>query len=384
MLFDGIVLPDRIRLREAVADILKGKGGVPLYLSLLGLLAGVAAIGCIFLLGHARTTNTSDLVPWGIQITTYVYFVLISTGCTFVNFFGHVFHEEEYKPFASRVIFLGIVTALAAFISLATEMGRVDRMYYFLVSPNPASPMFWMSVWYAAYIVVIVLEYVNLRRNRHSGTVLWAAFLVAVATHSTLGSLFGAVSSRAYYYSALLPIYFLFIAFLTGAALAAVVAAVERRKTAGKGPPLPAPFPTFLKIGLGLALVANFWRLMIGLSGHVTGSEVFRLTLFDSLFFGILLGVVVPFLMLLAIRGSAGLIVTGLWILATQFKARSDLVLGGFKVPVFRAYDIPEVVRYTPSVFEGLVLVASVSLVAFFYLVCDRSGLFETAPREER
>src|SRR4030042_5854509 len=132
MRFDGSVLPDRARLREAVDDILKGRGGGPLYLSLLGLFAGFIAIACIFLLGHAHTTNTSDLVPWGIQITTYVYFVLISTGCTFVNFFGEIFYEEEYSPCASRVMFLAIVTALAAFISLATEMGRVARMSSFL------------------------------------------------------------------------------------------------------------------------------------------------------------------------------------------------------------------------------------------------------------
>ena len=383
MRFDGIVLPDRARLREAVDDILKGRGGGPLYLSLLGLFAGFLAIGCIFFLGHAHTTNTSDLVPWGIQITTYVYFVLISTGCTFVNFFGEIFYEEEYRPYSSRVMFLAIVTALAAFISLATEMGRIDRMYYFLISPNPVSPMFWMSVWYVADIFIIVLEYINIRRNRHSRRAMWAAFFVAVITYGTLGSLFGAVGSRAYYYSALLPIYFLFMAFLTGGALCALVAAVEGRKTLGDGSPLPAFFTTFLKIGLGLALFAIFWRLMIGLTGHVPGSEAFGLTLFDTLFFGIFLGVVVPFLLLLATRGPVGLIFTGLLILATQFKGRMDLVVGGFRVPVFRAYDIPEVVRYTPSVFEALVVVASVSLVAFVYLVCDRSGLFEPVPGKE-
>jgi len=91
----------------------------------------------------------------------------------------------------------------------------------------------------------------------------------------------------------------------------------------------------------------------------------------------------VPFLLLLATRGPVGLIFTGLLILATQFKGRMDLVVGGFRVPVFRAYDIPEVVRYTPSVFEALVVVASVSLVAFVYLVCDRSGLFEPVPGKE-
>src|SRR4030067_852598 len=283
MRFDGIVLPDRARLREAVDDIRKGRGGISLYLSLLGLLAGFLAIGCIFLLGHAHTTNTSDLVPWGIQITTYVYFVLISPGCPFVTFLGAIFYEEEYSPYASRVMFLAIVTALAAFISLATEMGRIDRMYYFLISPNPASPMFWMSVWYAADIFIIVLEYINIRRSRHSRKVMWAAFFVAVVTYGTLGSLFGAVGSRAYYYSALLPIYFLFMAFLPGGALCSLVAAVEGRKTLGDGSPLPAFFTTFLKIGLGLALFAIFWRLMIGLTGHARGFASLGPSLLDGL-----------------------------------------------------------------------------------------------------
>src|SRR3990172_3916016 len=237
MRFDGIVLPDRARLREAADDIRKGRGGISLYLSLLGLLAGFLAIGCIFLLGHAHTTNTSDLVPWGIQITTYVYFVLISTGCTFVNFFGAIFYEEEYSPYASRVMFLAIVTALAAFISLATEMGRIDRMYYFLISPNPASPMFWMSVWYAADIFIIVLEYINIRRSRHSRKVMWAAFFVAVVTYGTLGSLFGAAVPPPSYYRPLSPLSSLFMPSPPGGALCPLVPAVEGRKTPGDGSP---------------------------------------------------------------------------------------------------------------------------------------------------
>jgi Ni/Fe-hydrogenase subunit HybB-like protein len=72
-----------------------------------------------------------------------------------------------------------------------------------------------------------------------------------------------------------------------------------------------------------------------------------------------------------------------MWVLVTQFLMRVDLVVGGFRVPVFRAYDIPELVRYTPSVFEVLVVVAAVSLVSFLYLLCDRSGLFGTAAGQE-
>ena len=384
MRFDGILLPEWDRLRETVRKILTGRAGIAVNLSILGLLAGFTGVWAIFLLGHGATTNTSDLVPWGIQISTYVYFVLISTGCTFVNFFGEIFYEEEYKPYASRIMFLAIVTAFAAFIALATEMGHIERMYYFFVSPNPTSPMFWMSVWYAIDVVILLLEYANIRRQRHSRRVMWAAFFIAVVAYGTLGSLFGAVSSRVYYYSPLLPVYFLFMAFLSGSALASVVAGMARRRDPENFPAIPPPFPAFLKVGLGLAFFASFWRLVIGLSGYVVGSEVFHLTLFQNVFYGIFLGIVAPFFMLHFANWPGRLCCfIGVWVLVTQFLMRVDLVVGGFRVPVFRAYDIPELVRYTPSVFEVLVVVASVSLVSFLYLLCDRSGLFGTAAEQE-
>jgi len=379
----GTYLPDRDRLAATFGDIVRGKAGVPFYLSLFGLLIGFYAIAAIFIQGHGHTINTSNLVPWGLQITTYIYFVLISTGCTFVNFFGHVFFPKEYKPFASRVIFLGILTAAAAFFSLATEMGRIDRMYNFLLSPNPTSPMFWMSVWYTCYFIAIVMEYVNIQRNRHSNAVMWGAFFVAVITHSTLGSLLGAVSSRQYYYSALLPIYFLFIAFLTGCALTTIVAALTVKQKKLDETYHLTPFVKFLRIGLGLAFLTGFWRLMIGLAGHVEGSEVFRLTAMNNIFFGLVVAVIVPFFMLRMNRSANWLILVGLFIMATQFKTRNDLVVGGFKIPVFRAYEIPAVVHYTPSIYEMLVVVASVSLVTILYIVCDKSGLFDIAGREE-
>lgn len=381
---NGVLIPDTARLRAVISDILAGKGGMPLYAALAGLLVGFYAIGAIFIQGHGHTINTSNLVPWGLQITTYIYFVLISTGCTFVNFFGQVFFKEQYKPFASRVIFLGILTAAAAFFSLATEMGRVDRMYNFLISPNPTSPMFWMSVWYTCYFVAIVLEYINIQRDRHSDKVMWGAFFIAVITHSTLGSLLGAVSSRAYYYSALLPIYFLFIAFLTGCALTTIVAALTVRQERLDADYHLAPFVRFLQIGLGLALLTGFWRTMIGLAGHVDGSEVFRLTAMNNIFFGLGVAVVLPFMLLRLGKSPGWLAFVGLFIMVTQLKTRNDLVVGGFKIPVFRAYDVPEVMHYTPSVYEVLVLVASVSLVAVLYLVCEKSGLFEAAGKEVR
>lgn len=375
----GVLIPEKEQLLTTADDILKGRGGLPMYLSLFGLLIGMYAIAAIFIQGHGHTINTSNLVPWGLQITTYIYFVLISTGCTFVNFFGHIFYPKQYKPFASRIIFLGIMTAAAAFFSLATEMGRIDRMYNFILSPNPTSPMFWMSVWYTCYFVAIVLEYINIQTNKHSDRVMWGAFIIAVITHSTLGSLLGAVSSRAYFYSALLPIYFLFIAFLTGCSLTTVVAALTVIQKRLDVTSHLTPFVKFLRIGLGLGLLLGFWRTAIGLAGHVDGSEIFALTAMNNILFGLGVAFIVPFIMLQINQSANWVAFTGLFIMVTQFKTRNDLVVGGFKVPLFRVYDMPEVVSYTPSIYEFLVLVASVSLVAVLYLFCEKTGLFEVA-----
>lgn len=375
----GVLIPEKNKIMEAIGAVTKGKAGVPMYVSLIGLVIGFYAIAAIFIQGHAHTINTSNLVPWGLQITTYIYFVLISTGCTFVNFFGYIFFPQQYKPFASRVIFLGIMTAAAAFFSLATEMGRIDRMYNFILSPNPTSPMFWMGVWYTCYFIAIVMEYINIQTNKHSNKVMWGAFFIAVITHSTLGSLLGAVSSRAYFYSALLPIYFLFIAFLTGGALTAIVAALTVRQKKMDAAFHLEPFVKFLRIGLGLALLVGFWRTAIGLAGHVDGSEVFALTAANSIIFGLGIAVIVPFLMLRISQSAGWLAFTGLFIMVTQLKTRNDLVVGGFEVPLFRVYDMPEVIHYTPSVYEFLVLVASISLVSVLYIFCEKAGLFEIA-----
>jgi len=373
----GVLIPEKEQLLATTVDVVKGRAGLSLYASLFGLAIGFYAIAAIFIQGHAHTINTSNLVPWGLQISTYVYFALLSTGCTFVNFFGHVFFEKKYKPFASRIIFVGIITAVAAFFSLATEMGHIERMYYFMLSPNPKSPMFWMAIWYTCYLIAITWEYINIQTDRHSNRVMWGAFFVAIFTHSTLGSLLGSVSSRVYYYSALMPIYFLFIAFLTGCSLTTIIAAMTVKQQKLDENYHLHPFVTLLKIGLGLALLITFWRTMIGLSAHLEGSEVFSLTLINNVLFGIVVVIIIPYILLKMGKSANWLIFVGLFIMVTQLKARNDLVIGAFKIPLFRVYDMPEVVHYSPSIYEYLVVVASASLVSMLYIVFERSGVFE-------
>lgn len=378
----GVFLPEKTNLRQYLRLCRSGRGGLIFNLAFIGLLLGGFGIASIFIRGHGHTTNTSSLVPWGLQISTYVYFALVSGGCIFTNFIGTMFFHERYKPLASRVIFMGLITAIAGFASLASELGHVERMYLFMISPNPTSPMFWMSVWYTADITILLIEYINIQRHHHSKALLYASFIIPVITYCSLGSLFGAVGTMPYYYSSLLPVYFLFSGFLSGNALCAIIAALHSRR--GGTFNRVKPFFRMQKIALAAVLVLTFCRIIIGMASSINGYEVFRETFAGNVVFGIFCSLVIPFMILMYQRTVGGLILSSLLVLATQFMARLDLVVEGFRVPVFRVYEMPERVSYTPSIYEILVVVSSVSLVALIYIISEKTGLFEIAGKETR
>ncbi|MCS7200123.1 MAG: NrfD/PsrC family molybdoenzyme membrane anchor subunit [Caldimicrobium sp.] len=372
MTFLGIELPTKEEFKNTIGDIVRGKGGFLLYLSLLGLILGLISVARIFILGHGETVNTNAQVPWGLQIVTYIYLVLISTGCTFANFFGMILNQKNYLPLAPKVVFFAILTAIGGMFGLATELGHTERLYMWFLSPQPKSPMWWMSVWYTLELAVLIYFFIELKRGHASANHAWIVFIVAIITHSTLGALLGVVEQRFYFYSALMPIYFLVFAYTTGVAASAIIAAVEAPKLGRAGENLVEFFRKMLLVGLGLALLLGFWRIVVGVYGQIQGAEVFELTLGSQIVYGLVLGTIIPLILLYYYKGPKALILISLFIMIIQFKTRYDLVVGGFKVPVWRAYTIPEYVQYTPSIDEILIFIGGTSLALFLYLFADK------------
>lgn len=373
-------IPSLEGIRSLLLDFLKGKAGIWLYIATVGVLLGVYAVVFTLVKGHGAAVNTTSLAPWGVQITTYVYLVLIATGLAFMHFFGEAFLGDDYRPFSVRILFLAFFSALCGMGSLATELGHVERMFYFLLSPNPRSPMWWMAVWYTLELLVLALEYVFAKFQRHSKILSFSALIIGAFTVGTLGTLFGSIEARHYFYSALMPVYFLVFAFVTGASVALIVT-VSRIQRAG-GPQLAENFRKILAVGLGMASFLAVWRLVIGLYGISDGSEAFELTLKTQLLWDIFLGGLVPLFMALVSKKPSSMLLTGLWVLIAQFIVRFNLVSGGFTVPIFRAYDIPQTIHYTPSYVEWFVVVASISLVVFLYATAERTGILESRASE--
>ncbi len=376
----GLLIPEKESLLGYAKSVVQGKAGALAYLALLGLLLGGIAIASIVIMGHGHTINTTSQIPWGLQISTYLFFALVSGGCIFTNFIGMMFFPETYRQVASRVLFMGLITAIAGFVSLLTELGHPERMFYFMISPNPASPMFWMSVWYSLDIAIILVEYVNIQRHHHSQALLYTAFIIPVITYCSLGSLLGSVGTVPYFYSALLPIIFLATGFLCGNALCSIFVAILTKQTGNQE--LIAPFYTLQKIGLGLLFVLTSCRMFVGVTSSVKGYEIYRELLGQNIVLGIVIGLVVPYLILLFNRSLGSIILSSTIILISQYWVRFDNVVSGFRIPNFQAYDMPDRLTYTPSIFEFGVVLASISLVTIIYLVWEKTGMFEIAGKE--
>ena len=68
-----------------------------LFLSVI-LAFGLFGIVRLFIIGHGEMFETSDFVPWTLLIAVYIFFVLTSTGATFIAAIPTVFNIKEFKP----------------------------------------------------------------------------------------------------------------------------------------------------------------------------------------------------------------------------------------------------------------------------------------------
>ena len=101
------------------------------------LAAGLAAGMHAFFVGYGHIYNVTREVPWGILISTYVFFVVTSTGLCLVSSIGHVFGSREFMPIAKRSVYLSILTIMAGFLVMFFETENpVNMVVYNVLSPN--------------------------------------------------------------------------------------------------------------------------------------------------------------------------------------------------------------------------------------------------------
>jgi len=387
-------------MNNLLAGILPQEGGLEAsesgkYNIVLGLLAlltvvGVAAGIHSLWVGHEHTFGVSRGVPWGMLIAAYVFFVVTSTGLCIVSSVGHVFGFENFNPIAKRAVFMSIATIVAGFLVIAFEIENSWRMPVGnVIGANPTSNIWWMGTLYGAYLFFMMIEFVMLQMSYHKVATAFglAGLLTGIVAHSNLGAVFGLLNGREFWHGPYMPIYF-----ITSAAMSGCVAIIFFTYIAYKfngwemSDKMKRSMESVAKMGaLMMAIIIFFtsWKMITGITGQPPG----KYEAMQSLLTGdysmnfwvgeVLLGMVIPFVIILLVKGRNmhALFIASFAGMVGIFFMRYDLVIVGQIVPAYHGMglvDYPELLSYTPSLHENLVVAGGIAFCGLVFLMGEK------------
>ncbi|MBI5659730.1 MAG: polysulfide reductase NrfD [Nitrosomonadales bacterium] len=339
--------------------------------------------------GHAAFNTGSSGITWGLPVVGYVFFVLTSTGLTFVASLAMVFGIKEFYPIAKRCIWLALVTLVAGFTCLALELGHPFRMLWAIpTSFQYLSPLNWMGLFYAAYMVLLLLKFQKVNGgdwdSSGSRTLGIASFVSVVIAHGTLGGVFGAMAMRPMWYGPIIPLYFLLTAAVSGAAFAVLITYL----TYGNESFMPAKVKNLMKGAmpkvfaavLGIVILAVVSRTMIGLWSNADGLQVWDHVVASPWYWIELILMVAAFFMLL--NGGSPFF-PSIMVIISLFIGRYEFLISGQAVPLFKGTWVTGLIDYMPSVTEWMIVLLAVGIVLAGWAFGEKSLNLAAEPAEK-
>ncbi len=359
----------------------------------IGLVLGLAAAMALLSGGHTTFNTTSTLV-WGLPVSSYVFFVLTSTGLTFVASLAMVFGMKDFYPIAKRCVWGALVTLIIGFISLGLEIGNPLRMLW-AIPTNMAvtSPLWWMGLFYLTYMVLLIMKFLLINKgdwdSPQSRFVGIASFVAVIIAHATLGSVFGMMAMRPFWYGPMVPVYFLITAFLSGLAFIMLFINLDYgvdqgNMSEGARKAMSQHVPTIFGIVLGLVIVFTLAKTATGLWTNAPEVKIPTVHQVSSLLFNfeLLIGMILPFFLMLSAKRSEAQtqVLAGGLVIVALFIGRYEYVVGGQLVPLFKGAWQADLISYTPSMTEIGIVVLAVSVGILLYAFGDKKLSLSATP----
>ena len=348
-------------------NIIMMAGGAGLVISLAFALVNLMGSG------HASFNTGSSGVSWGLPVVTYVFFSMASTGLAMVAALAAMFGARQYAPLIKRCTWLSIITLVAAFASLALEMGHPFRMLWAVpLNFQPASALVWMGIFYSICLVLLAIKFVKIHSGNWSGEGLTkAGFVLEVLALGTLGSAFGLMAMRPAWYGADVPALFLACGAVIGVAFAVLInqltygmdvkAMPERVRNVMTG-----SLPKLFAATLGIYLVFLFFRTVNGLWTNAEGFEVVHMMVKSPWFMIEVIALLGAFFVMISpsLRAVGNMqVMAAVATLVAMFIGRYEYIVGGQLVPLFKGAWVTGLIDYTPSMTEWMITAMAFSLV---------------------
>lgn len=209
---------------------------------------------------NAISTLTNYVFPndlhvhWSMMIALYPYITGIVAGAFIVSSLYHVFKIESLKPVSRFSLLFALAFLACATLPLLFHLGRPERNFNIMLTPNPSSAMAGFGYIYGAYGLVLFLEILFIFRptlvhlkEKSSGLmkIIYRAltcdssnlseqsleldrkiiaFLAAIGIpmacvlHGYVGFIFGGIKANPTWATPLMPVIFLLSACVSGVA----------------------------------------------------------------------------------------------------------------------------------------------------------------------
>jgi Ni/Fe-hydrogenase subunit HybB-like protein len=340
-------------------------------------------------IGYRHAYGVSREVPWGMLISTYVFFVVTSTGLCIVSSIGHVFGVKNFMPIAKRAVFLSIVTIMAGFTIIAFEIENPFRMaIYNVLSPGLTSNIWWMGTLYGAYMMFMIIEFIFLQLDNHQyATYAGLAGLISgIIAHSNLGAIFGMLHGRDYWYGPYMSIYFIASALMSGCAAIIFFTWLGHKITNEKmDRPMERSMEAIAKLCtlmISIVLFMVAWKIITGFAGGPGKTEVLKAMLSGPYAFNFWvlemgLGLIIPFIILLSSRWqnlNSMFLATSMMIFGIFFM-RYDLIVLGQIVPQYHELGVNEykgLLHYMPTLHEIVIVLMGMAMTITTFILGEK------------
>ncbi len=336
--------------------------------------------------GHHVFYGVTRQVSWGVLISTYIFFVVTSTGLCLVSSIGHIFGSKTFLPIAKRAVFLSIVTLLAGFFVIAAEIKvPIRMMVYNIISPNLSSNIWWMGTLYGVALGLMIVEFICLQLRFYKVAIVagFITVIAEIAANSNLAGVFGLLNGRPFWHGPYLPIFFIASAVMVGSAAMIFFNVLAQKIHGGEmDDAMKTCMAACRKVAILMICVILFftiWRTVATLAGQPNGQYVGVMAMLAGdyawSFWGgeILMTLIVPLVLFILSGGTRMrmMVIASALMVFGAFFMRYNMVIIGQVIPVYHDLGVTgstELLKYFPTFTEIVVVLGGFGLTGFLFL----------------
>jgi Ni/Fe-hydrogenase subunit HybB-like protein len=372
-------------------DTLAKKPFVDTWLIFYFFLIAIGLFGMIhvFIYGQDPSYGVSREITLGLLITGYAFFVGISMGLALISSLGHIFGFKNFHVMSRKIMWLSLCALLSGFFVIFWDLEgpyklQVLRFVEYYFPPHTTSPIWWMSTLYGLELPILIVEVYLLLKNKKSATFIAGilGFIVGISAYSNLAFVFAANVTRPFWHGPFMPIFFILSALGLGSSFALILLKIyyanEEKSVYEKY--LITLSKTLFFVILTM-IFFKIWRIISLLYGHqpMTYEAAKQLIggslAFNFWFFEILIGLIIPFFMLIQSKFKSlnASFITAFLVIIGIFFMRYDYVIAGQIISLNSVYfPKTEVLHYAPSLSEISLFISALGIFGFLYLLGKR------------